>query len=163
MGLGAAAPLFAAVTRRYVDAHFGPRDGSRFVALLGDAERDEGHVWEALADPATRGLGNVLWVVDFNRQSLDRVVHHGRLFYCTSTGSFSSHPILLDERSRAAGREVLEVVDRAIETGFLAAAPTEEACDRCDFRPVCGSDVFRRIARKPPESLADLSALRSRP
>ncbi len=38
------------------------------------------------------------------------------LFYCTSTGSFFSHPILLDERSRAAGLEVLEVVDRAIET-----------------------------------------------
>ena len=74
VGLGAAAPLFAAVTRRYVDAHFGPRDGSRFVALLGDAELDEGNVWEAIADPATQGLGNVLWVVDFNRQSLDRVV-----------------------------------------------------------------------------------------
>jgi pyruvate dehydrogenase E1 component len=74
VGLGAAAPLFAAVTRRYVDAHFGPRDRSRFVALLGDAELDEGNVWEAIADPATQGLGNVLWVVDFNRQSLDRVV-----------------------------------------------------------------------------------------
>ncbi|HEU4911253.1 MAG TPA: pyruvate dehydrogenase [Actinomycetes bacterium] len=74
VGLGAAAPLFAAVTRRYVDAHFGPRDPSRFVALLGDAELDEGNVWEAIADPATQGLGNVLWVVDFNRQSLDRVV-----------------------------------------------------------------------------------------
>ena len=50
MGLGAAAPLFAAVTRRYVDAHFGPRDHSRFVALMGDAELDEGNVWEAVAD-----------------------------------------------------------------------------------------------------------------
>jgi pyruvate dehydrogenase E1 component len=74
VGLGAAAPLFAAVTRRYVDAHFGPRDHSRFVALIGDAELDEGNVWEAIADPATAGLGNVTWVVDFNRQSLDRVV-----------------------------------------------------------------------------------------
>ena len=95
--------------------------------------------------------------------ALERDVHHGRLFYCTSTGSFFSHPILLDERSRAAGLEVLEVVDRAIETGFLAASPTEEACGRCDFRPVCGSDVFRRVARKPAEALADLTALRSRP
>jgi len=95
--------------------------------------------------------------------ALDREVSHGRLFYCTSTGSFFSHPILLDERSRAAGREVLEVIDRAIETGFLAAAPTEEACGRCDFKPVCGSDVFRRVARKPPEALADLLALRNRP
>jgi pyruvate dehydrogenase E1 component len=74
VGLGAAAPLFAAVTRRYVDAHFGPRPASRFIALLGDAELDEGNVWEAIADPATQGLGNVMWVVDFNRQSLDRVV-----------------------------------------------------------------------------------------
>jgi CRISPR/Cas system-associated exonuclease Cas4 (RecB family) len=92
-----------------------------------------------------------------------REVSHGRLFYCTSAGSFFSHPILLDERSRAAGLEALEVVDRALETGFLAAAPTEEACGRCDFRPVCGSDVFRRVAQKPVEPLADLFALRERP
>src|SRR6478672_1791391 len=74
VGLGAAAPLFAAATRRYVDAHFGERPHSRFVALLGDAELDEGNIWEAVADSATSGLGNVMWLVDFNRQSLDRVV-----------------------------------------------------------------------------------------
>ena len=74
VGLGAAAPLFAAAVRRYVDAHFGERDPSRFVAVLGDAELDEGNVWEAVADPVTQGLGNVTWVVDFNRQSLDRVI-----------------------------------------------------------------------------------------
>ncbi|TDC98291.1 pyruvate dehydrogenase [Actinomadura sp. 7K507] len=74
VGLGAAAPLFASLTRRYVDAHFGARPGSRFVALVGDAELDEGNVWEAVAEPAAAGLGNVMWVVDFNRQSLDRVV-----------------------------------------------------------------------------------------
>jgi pyruvate dehydrogenase E1 component len=74
VGLGAAAPLFAAATRRYVDAHFGARPRSRFIALIGDAELDEGNVWEAVADPATDGLGNVLWIVDVNRQSLDRVV-----------------------------------------------------------------------------------------
>jgi pyruvate dehydrogenase E1 component len=74
VGLGAAAPLFAGVTRRYVDAHFGARPHSRFIALIGDAELDEGNIWEAVADPATDGLGNVMWVVDFNRQSLDRVI-----------------------------------------------------------------------------------------
>ena len=74
VGLGAVAPLFAAVARRYVDAHFGERARSRFIALLGDAELDEGNVWEAVFDPVTHGLGNVMWVVDFNRQSLDRVV-----------------------------------------------------------------------------------------
>ena len=74
VGLGAAAPLFAAATRRYVDSHFGERPHSRFIALIGDAELDEGNVWEAVADPATTELGNVMWVVDFNRQSLDRVI-----------------------------------------------------------------------------------------
>ena len=74
VGLGAAAPLFAAVARRYVDAHFGPRPRSRFVSLIGDAELDEGNIWEAVADPATDGLGNVMWIVDLNRQSLDRVI-----------------------------------------------------------------------------------------
>jgi pyruvate dehydrogenase E1 component len=74
VGLGAAAPLFAAAARRYVDAHFGTRPRSRFVALIGDAELDEGNIWEAVADPATDGLGDVLWIVDVNRQSLDRVV-----------------------------------------------------------------------------------------
>ena len=74
VGLGAVAPLFAAATRRYIDAHFGPRPQSRFIAIIGDAELDEGNIWEALADPATDGLGNVMWIVDFNRQSLDRVI-----------------------------------------------------------------------------------------
>ena len=70
------APLFAAAARRYVDAHFGaPRERPpRFIALAGDAELDEGNVWEAIADPALQGLGNVMWVIDTNRQSLDRVV-----------------------------------------------------------------------------------------
>ncbi|WP_207933572.1 1-deoxy-D-xylulose-5-phosphate synthase N-terminal domain-containing protein [Actinomadura sp. GC306] len=74
VGLGAAAPLFASLTRRYVDAHFGERPESRFIALIGDAELDEGNVWEAVAEPAAAGLGNVVWIVDFNRQSLDRIV-----------------------------------------------------------------------------------------
>ena len=84
VGLGAVAPLFAAATRRYVDAHFpdtadqrggtDPTRPVRHIATVGDAELDEGNVWEAIADPAMAGLGNVTLVVDLNRQSLDRVV-----------------------------------------------------------------------------------------
>nr|MBA3604741.1 pyruvate dehydrogenase [Acidimicrobiia bacterium] len=77
VGLGVVAPLFAAATRRYVEA--GRRADAvdppaRFVALAGDAELDEGNIWEAITDPALHGLGNVMWIVDTNRQSLDRVV-----------------------------------------------------------------------------------------
>ncbi|MET0324077.1 MAG: pyruvate dehydrogenase, partial [Ilumatobacteraceae bacterium] len=67
-------PLFAAATRRYVGARFGEGAPARFIALAGDAELDEGNIWEAITDPALQGLGNVMWVVDTNRQSLDRVV-----------------------------------------------------------------------------------------
>jgi pyruvate dehydrogenase E1 component len=74
VGLGAVAPLFAAMARRYIEAHFGPQRPARFIALVGDAELDEGNIWEAIADPALQGLGNVLWIVDVNRQSLDRVI-----------------------------------------------------------------------------------------
>jgi len=82
VGLGAVAPLFSALTRRYSNHHLGTdgSDGSparfpaRFVALVGDAELDEGNVWEAVAEPATEGLGNFTMVVDLNRQSLDRVI-----------------------------------------------------------------------------------------
>jgi ATP-dependent helicase/nuclease subunit B len=95
--------------------------------------------------------------------ALGRPVSHGRLFYCTAAGSFYEHPIPLNEMTRAAGLEVLQVIDRAIEAGFLAATPTDEACGRCDFRPVCGPDVFRRVRRKPQDRIADLTAIRSRP
>jgi len=74
VGLGAVAPLFSALTRRYIDSHFEERPPARFVALVGDAELDEGNVWEAIADPATQGLSNFTMVVDLNRQSLDRVI-----------------------------------------------------------------------------------------
>lgn len=74
VGLGAVAPLFGSVTARYLHHHFGlPADG-RFISLVGDAELDEGNVWEAVTDPVAQALTNVLWVVDLNRQSLDRVV-----------------------------------------------------------------------------------------
>jgi pyruvate dehydrogenase E1 component len=74
VGLGSAAPLFAALADRFTESRLGASTGGRFISLLGDAELDEGNIWEALAEPLTRGLGNALWIVDLNRQSLDRVI-----------------------------------------------------------------------------------------
>jgi CRISPR/Cas system-associated exonuclease Cas4 (RecB family) len=96
-------------------------------------------------------------------KALETPVSHGRLFYCTSSGSFYEHPIPLSDLTRSAGLDVLRVIDRAIANGFLAAAPAEAACDRCDFISVCGREIPRRIARKPPDKLADLYALRREP
>ena len=74
VGLGSAAPLFAALADRFTESRLGASTGGRFISLLGDAELDEGNIWEALAEPLARRLGNVLWIVDLNRQSLDRVI-----------------------------------------------------------------------------------------
>ena len=117
-------------------------------------------------DRVTVGGGAVLQPVLYGlavERALGRPVSQGRLFYCTAAGSYTEHEIPITEATRAAGLEVLQVIDRAVAGGFLAAAPTEEACGRCDFRPVCGPDVFRRVARKPQDPLADLHELRRRP
>jgi pyruvate dehydrogenase E1 component len=74
VGLGAVAPVFASLAHRYAQLHFGEVTSDRFIALLGDAELDEGNVWETVAEEAIRGLGNVIWIVDLNRQSLDRII-----------------------------------------------------------------------------------------
>ena len=83
VGLGAVAPIFGALVRDYLCDHFNKEDGGfpKFgwhIALVGDAELDEGNVWEALGEEYTQRLSRVLWVVDLNRQSLDRVVPDGR-------------------------------------------------------------------------------------
>lgn len=82
MGLGAVTAIFAALGLRYVEQHVSAQPGSprseRFIAMVGDAELDEGNVWEALLEEAVAELGNLLWIVDMNRQSLDRIVPDSR-------------------------------------------------------------------------------------
>ena len=74
VGIGATATIWGALARRYVAAQFGTAGSGRQYALLGDAELDEGACWEAILDPVVAELGEVVWIVDLNRQSLDRVV-----------------------------------------------------------------------------------------
>ncbi|NNN29221.1 pyruvate dehydrogenase [Streptomyces sp. S3(2020)] len=74
VGIGATAPVWGALARRYVNARFGGAGDGRQYSLMGDAELDEGACWEAVVDPMVAGLGEVVWIVDLNRQSLDRVV-----------------------------------------------------------------------------------------
>ena len=78
MGLGAVMAAFSALATRYLADHGGVAHPRRFVAMLGDAELDEGNVWEALLEDSLAELGNLLWIVDMNRQSLDRVVPDAR-------------------------------------------------------------------------------------
>src|SRR2546425_1254059 len=78
MGPGAVQATFGALASRYVADHGGAAAPGRVIVMVGDAELDEGNVWEALAEEAVQGLGRVLWIVDVNRQALDRVVPDAR-------------------------------------------------------------------------------------
>ena len=81
VGLGVAVTGFASFVQDYVHAKGWSRDWpkGRMVALMGDAEIDEGNVHEALLEYWKHGLTNCWWVIDYNRQSLDSVVSD-RLF-----------------------------------------------------------------------------------
>ncbi|ART72818.1 pyruvate dehydrogenase [Mycobacterium dioxanotrophicus] len=74
VGIGATAPIWATIARRYVGAQIGAAGKGRQYSLVGDAELDEGAVWEAILDNSVAELGEIVWIVDLNRQSLDRVV-----------------------------------------------------------------------------------------
>lgn len=77
VGLGAAMTLFASLTQDYVRLHGLSPDEQppgRMIAIVGDAELDEGNVFEALLEGWKYDVRNLWWVIDYNRQSLDRVV-----------------------------------------------------------------------------------------
>ncbi len=74
VGMAGPSVAFAALVRDYLAAHGTDPTSGRFFAHIGDAELDQGSVWEAVAEPALDGLSRCVWVVDLNRQSLDRVV-----------------------------------------------------------------------------------------
>jgi pyruvate dehydrogenase E1 component len=82
VGLGVAATSFASLIQDYVHLHGFVPDGvprGRHIAIAGDAELDEGNIYEALLEGWKHDVRNVWWIVDYNRQSLDSVVQD-RLF-----------------------------------------------------------------------------------
>jgi pyruvate dehydrogenase E1 component len=139
VGIGATAPVWGAVARRYVETHSDLKPAGRQISLLGDAELDEGAIWECVADPAVQRLGEVLWVVDLNRQSLDRIVPDiaiGRWM-----GMFA-----------AAGWQVLEAkYGRRLQALF--ARPTGDLLRaRIDGM---GNEEYQWLLRSAPEVLRD--------
>ncbi|MCX7341269.1 MAG: transketolase [Hyphomicrobiales bacterium] len=79
VGLGVAQTLFSSLVQDYVTAHGWMKDRAegRMVSLIGDAEMDEGNIYEALIEGWKHGLRNTWWIVDYNRQSLDAVIREG--------------------------------------------------------------------------------------
>src|SRR3954454_2709238 len=79
VGLGVAQTLFSSLVQDYVRAHGWGHDRpeGRMIALVGDAELDEGNVFEAILEGWKQGLRNCWWIIDYNRQSLDAVIREG--------------------------------------------------------------------------------------
>jgi pyruvate dehydrogenase E1 component len=79
VGLGVAQTLFSSLVQDYVTLHGMAKDRpeGRMVALVGDAEMDEGNIFEAMLEGWKQGLRNCWWIIDYNRQSLDAVVREG--------------------------------------------------------------------------------------
>lgn len=89
-----------------------------------------------------------------------------RLLYCTEEGGYEELPWPIagpaGDGSRRAGLDVLAIVDHAIDNGRLPAAPADQACRWCDFRPICGPSVAAVARRKDPRPLEELQALRGK-
>jgi len=79
VGLGVAQTLFSSLVQDYVRAHgwASDRPEGRMIALVGDAELDEGNIFEAILEGWKQGLRNCWWIIDYNRQSLDAVIREG--------------------------------------------------------------------------------------
>jgi pyruvate dehydrogenase E1 component len=139
VGIGATAPVWGAIAHRYVSAHFGVEPGGRQISLLGDAELDEGAIWECVADPMVQRLGEVLWVVDLNRQSLDRIVPD--IAISRWQGMFA-----------AAGWQVLEVKYGRRLQGMFARTGGEALRHRID---AMGNEEYQFLLRSPVEVVRD--------
>ena len=146
VGIGATAPIWGAMARRYLSRYLdggnGPSgDGvarpGRQYSLLGDAELDEGAVWEAIVDPGVADLGEVVWVVDVNRQSLDRVV-----------------PLITADRLRgmftAAGWQVITLKYGRLLAGLFTRPGGEALRHRID---AMANPEYQRLLRCPPDEL----------
>jgi pyruvate dehydrogenase E1 component len=140
VGIGATAALWAAMAHRYIASQFpsSPPAG-RFISLLGDAELDEGAIWEAAADPAVAHLGELLWVVDLNRQSLDRVV-----------------PDIQIERLQgmftAAGWQVVTIKWGRLISEYFQRKGGAELRARLETMP---NEEYQRMLRVRPSEIAD--------
>ncbi|HEV2890751.1 MAG TPA: transketolase C-terminal domain-containing protein [Frankiaceae bacterium] len=139
VGIGATAPVWGAVARRYLATHFDTPRGGRQISLLGDAELDEGAVWECIADPVVPRLGEVLWVVDLNRQSLDRVVP-------------DIAATRLMRMFEAAGWQVLPVKYGRLLQSLFAKKGGNALRKRIDEM---GNEEYQSLLRAPSETLSE--------
>ncbi len=128
VGLGVAITAFASLVQDYLLARgrLEPEAAGRMIALMGDAELDEGNIYECLIEGFKHDLRNCWWIVDYNRQSLDATTAD-RMF-----GRFG-------EIFESCGWRVVTLRHGAMQTAFFrrpggqALAEWIEGCGNADY------------------------------
>src|SRR3954469_113632 len=168
VGLGVAQTLFASLVQDYVAEHgwLGSRAKGRMIALLGDAEMDEGNIYEALLEGWKQGLQNCWWIIDYNRQSLDAVVREGlftrleSLFQAFGWRVVTlKYGLLLEEAFAEPGGDKLRTwVDRCPNQLYSSLVFRGGAAWRKQLNDELGDqgDVSALIARRSDEALSAL-------
>jgi pyruvate dehydrogenase E1 component len=167
VGLGAAITVFASLVQDYLRAQgLLKQPPGRMVALVGDAELDEGNIFECLLEGWKQGLRNCWWVIDYNRQSLDAVVREG--LYQRITALFEAmgwdvvvlkHGSLMQEAFREPGGTMLrEWIDRCPNALYSALAFQGGAAWRKRLLDEIGDQgaVTALIERRSDDELARL-------
>ena len=78
VGLGVGITALASLVQDFIEGKaWGDITPGRMVALVGDAEMDEGNIYEVLQEGWKNDLRNTWWIIDYNRQSLDGIVREG--------------------------------------------------------------------------------------
>jgi ATP-dependent helicase/nuclease subunit B len=98
-------------------------------------------------------------------QILNETVAAGRLYYCTAAGGYEERIVMLDDFARSSAAEFVRIIGKALNDGFLPAAPDQRECDFCDYRRVCGPYEETRVQRKlgsanSQKRMAELMVLR---
>jgi pyruvate dehydrogenase E1 component len=141
-GLGAAATIFGALTQRYLADHNGRPSRGRYMAIVGDAELDEGNIPEALGEASTYALKNLWWIVDFNRQSLDRIVPEHA----------ASH---IRRQFEAKDWQVIELRYGSLQEAFFNDTTRPEGAGQClkDWLDSCRLTQYQTLMSRPGSEL----------
>lgn len=156
VGLGVAITSFASLVQDYIQAKSWGKGtpSGRMVALVGDAELDEGNVYETLQEGWKNDLRNCWWIIDYNRQSLDGIVREG-LF------------ARIEKIFEAFGWDVVRVKHGALQRAAFAEAGGEklrawiDACPNQEYAALTfmGGAVWRARLMEDLGDQGDVSAL----
>ncbi|WP_445489317.1 transketolase [Rhodopseudomonas sp. RCAM05734] len=156
VGLGVAQTLFSSLVQDYVSAHGWMKDRpeGRMISLVGDAEMDEGNIFEALLEGWKHGLRNTWWIVDYNRQSLDAVVREGLWEKFESMFRNFGWDVVIVKYGRL-------MQDAFSEPGGAALKHWIDTCPNQMYAALCfqGGAAFRKRLRDEIGDQGDVSAL----